>query len=517
MKNRERLILACLVLFLACSASERPRTSVQNDPWSRGHSSRERQLLELGTGPVHSALIEYFNNTGLEAHMRGYVERCSAISRLFSIGRSVEGRDLWALEISNRPGLEQAKPSFKYVANMHGDEPSGRQLLLALAEWLCANHAADERAKRIVEDMHLFILPSMNPDGFERRQRGNARQVDLNRDFPDPFERGSAGIVQPSGREQPETLALMTWIRSRHFVGSASLHEGALVANYPWDGTADKGTHYSSAPDDAAFQHLAHVYADAHAKMHASHEFKGGITNGAHWYPLWGGMQDWNYIAGDCLELTLELAPNKWPPAEHLPGLFEDNLPAMLALPLVACFGGIRGFVREHDAKHGRLLGEAGSAAKGRPLGATIHVSGINKTVSASSTFGDFYRPLAPGTYNVTAMMAGYLNKTVTVAVPADGSGETVELFMERAGLDALTNWSLARKFGPLREGTPGPVAFSEAVNARIVQNVVFLMAGLAVLLLLRAVHHRFYAPRARQPIPGGLHSTPRRSPMRGA
>lgn len=52
-----------------------------------------------------------------------------------------------------------------------------RQLLLALAEWLCANQAADTRAARIVADMHLFILPSMNPDGFERRQRGNARQV----------------------------------------------------------------------------------------------------------------------------------------------------------------------------------------------------------------------------------------------------------------------------------------------------------------------------------------------------
>ena len=67
--------------------------------------------------------------------------------------------------------------------------------------------------------------------------------------------------------------------------------KGALVANYPWDGTADRGTHYSRAPDDAAFLHLAHVYADAHATMHASHEFKGGVTNGAHWYPLWGGMQ----------------------------------------------------------------------------------------------------------------------------------------------------------------------------------------------------------------------------------
>ena len=49
--------------------------------------------------------------------------------------------------------------------------------------------------------------------------------MDLNRDFPDPFERGEAGIVEPGGREQPETLALMKWIRSRHFVASASLHE----------------------------------------------------------------------------------------------------------------------------------------------------------------------------------------------------------------------------------------------------------------------------------------------------
>lgn len=67
--------------------------------------------------------------------------------------------------------------------------------------------------------------------------------------------------------------------------------QGALVANYPWDGTADKGTHYSECPDDKAFEHLAHVYSDAHAKMAQSMEFPGGVTNGAKWYPLWGGMQ----------------------------------------------------------------------------------------------------------------------------------------------------------------------------------------------------------------------------------
>lgn len=58
-------------------------------------------------------------------------------------------------------------------------------------------------------------------------------------------------------------------------------------------------------------------------------------------------------------------------------------------------------------------------------------------------------------------------------------------------------------------------MAFSEAVNARIVQNVVFVMAGLAVLMLLRAAHHRFYA-RVRLAVPGALQTSPhRRSPLR--
>lgn len=49
--------------------------------------------------------------------------------------------------------------------------------------------------------------------------------MDLNRDFPDPIERGKTGVEEPSGSEQPETLALMRWIREGRFVVSASLHE----------------------------------------------------------------------------------------------------------------------------------------------------------------------------------------------------------------------------------------------------------------------------------------------------
>ena len=54
------------------------------------------------------------------------------------------------------------------------------------------------------------------------------------------------------------------------------------------------------------------------------------------------GMQDWNYLAANCMELTLELSLNKWPPASALPSIWEDNRHSLLNLPLTATLGGLR-------------------------------------------------------------------------------------------------------------------------------------------------------------------------------
>lgn len=89
-------------------------------------------------------------------------------------------------------------------------------------------------------------------------------------------------------------LARLAYSISSHLnnvCGSVCLCQGALVANYPWDGTHNRTRHYAASPDDATYRHLASAYANAHATMNTSKEFAGGITNGAAWYPLWGGMQ----------------------------------------------------------------------------------------------------------------------------------------------------------------------------------------------------------------------------------
>lgn len=88
---------------------------------------------------------------------------------VLSAGKSVEGRELYVLHLNTnirKRGL--LIPMVKYVANMHGDETIGREMLIYLAEYLLDNYGKVDEVTRILNSTDLYLMPSMNPDGYAR-------------------------------------------------------------------------------------------------------------------------------------------------------------------------------------------------------------------------------------------------------------------------------------------------------------------------------------------------------------
>ena len=104
----------------------------------------------------------------------------------YSLGNSVQDREIlvWKLRANVTQDRPVGVPMVKIVGNMHGDESVGREMIIALAQYLVTNYDTDERVMRILDNTEIHLVPSMNPDGFEAVTRGNYNQVDLNRAFP---------------------------------------------------------------------------------------------------------------------------------------------------------------------------------------------------------------------------------------------------------------------------------------------------------------------------------------------
>ncbi|KAH8289675.1 hypothetical protein KR054_009049 [Drosophila jambulina] len=451
--------LQLLLLILLLPAFIKAKTVNPSDPL-QVQIQPERGLPEPRAYMPDAQHLDfvYHDHEELTRFLRATSARYPNLTALYSIGKSIQGRDLWVMVVSSSPYEHMVgKPDVKYVGNIHGNEPVGREMLLHLIQYFVTSYSSDQYVKWLLDNTRIHILPTMNPDGYAVSKEGtcdggqgryNARGFDLNRNFPDYFK-------QNNKRGQPETDAVKDWISKIQFVLSGSLHGGALVASYPYDNTPNstsasrtlppiwllKGICRSSAlcamfqtysaapsltPDDDVFKHLSLVYARNHAKMSrgvacksATPAFENGITNGAAWYPLTGGMQDYNYVWYGCMEITLEISCCKFPPAYELKKYWEDNqlvrnfdLKPFRSLSSWLFQSMIKFLAEAHRGVQGFVFDPAGMPIER----ASIKIKG--RDVGFQTTkYGEFWRILLPGYYKVEVFAEGFAPREVEFVI----------------------------------------------------------------------------------------------------
>ena len=347
---------------------------------------------------------------------RRYPRKC----RIEIWGTLPSGRRIMVLKLADDLAASRVRPQVLCTATMHGDELAGYWVLLKLAETLLRD---DETG--LLRDVALYINPLANPDGAFRAgnhslagaQRGNARGVDLNRNYPDPDD----GRYPDGNDHQPETRIFMRAAESHGFDLAINFHGGAELFNYPWD------TFRSRHPDTEWWRSVSRAFAQtAQRNSRLGNYFKdraNGTTNGHDWYPISGSRQDYMNFYHRTREATVEITNAKRFPSSDLPDLWQSLEGALMDYL--------------HEARYG-IHGIVTDQVTGQPLRAHVTIPGhdeMQSSVYSERATGDFYRYLAPGTYRLVISAPGYRSRTVIVSL-RDKQRRTLQLALERKPLD---------------------------------------------------------------------------------
>lgn len=303
----------------------------------------------LATFATAEAIAGYHSAETLEDDLRRLAESKPDIAELREIGRSIEGRPIWALRIGERRG---DGPKVLFMGCHHAREWIAVEVPYLLAEHLVEN-AEQEPVARWLGLGEVWVVPMVNPDGHEhsrtvdrlwrknrRRNHDGSFGVDPNRNYG--YMWGTLNIptsshipsdetyVGPRAFSEPETRAVRDLIGRELFRGVVTYHSYSQLILYPWGYTREP---MDDDEDREGMIELAgrmkQLVEGVHGKIYTPQQ-------SSDLYPTAGDTTDWTYGVYGIPSFTIELRPRTameggfiLPPGEIRP-TWEENMPAAL-------------------------------------------------------------------------------------------------------------------------------------------------------------------------------------------
>ncbi|MGI6479808.1 MAG: M14 family zinc carboxypeptidase [Salinivirgaceae bacterium] len=271
---------------------------------------------------------------------------------------TIEGRYIHWVRISNNPDVDQDKPKVLYNALTHAREPAGMQQMLFQMWYLLENYDTNQEIKALVDNLEIYFIPCVNPDGYvyneinnpeggglwrkNRRNNGDGSMgVDVNRNFGYMWGYDNNGS-SPTGTaesyrgtapfSEPETQNIKYFCESRQFKLALNNHTYSDILIYPW------GYENILTPDSTVFVEYA-------KRMTKQNGYEYGTCYQTLLYLSNGGSDDWFYGEQTTKNKILSFTPEAgsaadgfWPAMDKIEALCaghtEMNLYIMrFALP----------------------------------------------------------------------------------------------------------------------------------------------------------------------------------------
>jgi carboxypeptidase T len=316
-----------------------------------GFAVEQLQTAEthLSTFATAAAVSGYHSVATLEQDLRRLAEEHPEIAELHEIGRSIEGRPLWALRIGERRGSTRR---VAFLGCHHAREWISVEVPFRLAEHLLENASSDP-VQGWLQQGEVWVAPMVNPDGHEhtrtqnrlwrknrRRNPGGSIGVDPNRNYG--YMWGTLDIstssrvpsdetyIGPRAFSEPEVRAVRDLVARERFDGVLSYHSYSQLILFPWGYTVEP------IEDEADHTEMRGLAEQMERLIREVHGETYTAQQASQLYLTAGDTTDWTYGVYGVPSFTIELRPASALdggfilPADQIEPCWQENRPAAL-------------------------------------------------------------------------------------------------------------------------------------------------------------------------------------------
>jgi PKD repeat protein len=190
-----------------------------------------------------------------------------------------QNRPLYYVRISDNPTVDEGEPKVLYTAIHHAREPMALMETIFYMWYLLENYGTNDEVTYLVNNLQLYFVPCINPDGYvynettnpngggmwrknRRNNGGGVFGVDLNRNYS--YGWGTTGTSNntnndtycgPSAFSEPETQAMRWLVQNNDFITAFNAHTYAEEILFPiGTTTAEFAPHHNWFQDESNHQ-----------------------------------------------------------------------------------------------------------------------------------------------------------------------------------------------------------------------------------------------------------------------